>query len=110
MASQLISAILHFLVFGGFLDGLLDILVDAVVLVINAFIAAIGAVLGALFAVLPDLPELPEPPDAIETAASWVAWFFPVGTVIDVLAFVLTMYLLWQAVALALRWAKALGD
>jgi len=89
------------------LDGLLDILVSAVVACLNALIVAIAAVLSGLFAILPDMPDLPTPPDAMTTAAEWVSWFFPVGTVIDILAFVLTMFLLWQAVVLALRWAKA---
>jgi len=56
------------------------------------------------------MPDLPDEPESVETASEWVSWFFPVGTVIDVLAFVLTMFLLWQAVALALRWAKGIGD
>jgi len=90
------------------LDGLVDLLVDAVVACVNAFVAALAAVLQALFDVLPDMPDLPEPPEAFTDAAGWVAWFFPVGTLLDVLAFVLTMWLLWQAVALALRWAKGI--
>jgi hypothetical protein len=92
------------------LDGLLDILVDAAIACINAVIAALGFVLQGLFDLLPDLPDLPELPDPFVTAEEWVSWFFPVGTVIDALAFVLTMWLLWQAVALALRWAKGIGD
>jgi hypothetical protein len=92
------------------LGGLLDILLEAVVACLNALIAALGAVLAALFALLPDLPDLPELPDAVTTAESWVAWFFPIGTVVDILVWGFTMWLLWQAVAIALRWAKALGD
>lgn len=91
---------------GDLLSGIADLVVDA----LNALIAAFAVVLEALFAILPDMPELPEPPDALITAESWVAWFFPVGTLIDVLVFTLSMYLLWQAVALALRWAKMLND
>lgn len=85
-------------------DGVVGLLIKAV----NGLIAALAAALSAFFAALPDMPELPEPPGAIETASSWVAWFFPVGALVDVLAFVLSMWLLWQAVALALRWAKAI--
>lgn len=91
---------------GGLLSGLEEIVVKA----LNALILALGTVLQAAFSALPDLPALPGLPDAFVTAEGWVAWFFPVGTVIDALAFVLSMYLLWQAVAIALRWAKALGD
>jgi hypothetical protein len=92
------------------LDSLLGILVDAVVACLNALIAALGAVLAALFALLPDLPALPDLPDSMVTAESWVAWFFPISTVVDILTWGFAMWLLWQAVALALRWAKAIGD
>jgi hypothetical protein len=89
---------------------LLSLVGKLVILAVNALIAAFAVVLGALFSILPDMPALPSLPDAMVTAESWVAWFFPVGTLFDILAFVLSMWLLWQAVALALRWAKALQD
>lgn len=99
---------------GNFLEnivkGVFDAIVGAVIKVINIVIAALASVLQTLFDLLPDMPALPDPPTAVTTAESWVAWFFPVGTVVDILVFTLTMFLLWQAVALALRWAKALGD
>jgi hypothetical protein len=77
---------------------------------VNALILALGSVLAALFALLPDLPALPEVPAALILAESWVAWVFPVGTLLDILVWTLTVWLIWQGVAIALRWAKALGD
>lgn len=91
---------------GGLFDGIVALLLEAV----NGLIAALGGLLQALFDALPALPALPDPPDALLTAESWVAWAFPVGTLLDVLAFVLAMWLLWQAVAIVLRWAKATGE
>ena len=89
------------------LDWLLDAIETLAIRALNALIAGLGAVLQALVSLLPDMPELPEPPDALIMAESWVAWVFPVGALLTILAFVLAMYLLWQAVAIALRWAKA---
>jgi hypothetical protein len=85
-------------------------MVGLVVAALNALIAAIGAVLSVLFSILPTMPDLPDLPDAITTAESWVAWFFPVGTVVDILTFVAAMWLLFQIVALVLRWAKATSE
>ena len=53
-------------------------------------------------------PALPDPPQALVTAEGWVAWVFPVGTVLQILGFTLAVFLLWQLVAIGLRWAKAL--
>jgi hypothetical protein len=87
----------------GIWDGIVGVIVDAV----NGLLAALAAVLQGLFDLLPDLPALPEPPDALILAESWVAWVVPVGTILDILTFTLAMWLLWQAVAIVLRWAKA---
>ncbi len=86
---------------------LFDAIEALAVKALNAIIAALGAVLAALLELLPEMPDLPAPPTALVTAESWVAWAFPVGTLLDCLAFTLAMWLLWQAVAIALRWAKA---
>jgi hypothetical protein len=87
---------------------LLDNVGHLVVIALNALIAALASVLAGLFSLLPDMPALPSLPDAMVTAEAWVAWVFPVSTVFDILVFGFSMWLLWQAVALALRWAKAL--
>jgi hypothetical protein len=39
-----------------------------------------------------------------------VNWVFPVAQVALFFTFILSAWLLWQAVAIAMRWAKALGD
>ncbi len=80
------------------------------VLALNFVIASIGALLEGLAAVLPDMPELPAVPGPVTTALAWVNWVFPVSTVVAVLAFLMAAWLLWQAVAIALRWARALGE
>lgn len=89
------------------LSGLWDMIEGLAVAALNAIIAALGAVLEPLVELLPEMPALPSMPDGFVTAYGWVAWFFPVGTVLDILAFTLTVWLLWSLVVIALRWAKA---
>jgi hypothetical protein len=94
----------------GVIDSILSAIGDLVLGAVNALINALGVVISALLSFLPNMPAIPDPPDALVTAESWVAWFFPVSTVIDILTFWLAMWLIWQVIALALRWAKALGE
>lgn len=88
---------------------LLTSIANLVIGAVNALIAGLGAVLSALISALPSMPALPTLPDSMVTAESWVAWVFPVSTLIEVLTFVSTMYLLWNIVAIGLRWAKGIG-
>lgn len=85
------------------LSGIAALVVDA----LNALIAALGATVAALVAILPEMPALPDPPAALLTAEAWVAWAFPVGTLLDCLAFSVTVLAVWYLVVIALRWAKA---
>ena len=91
------------------LEGFVCFVQTGATLVVNAVIAALGAFVGLLVAAMPvAMPDLPALPSQFATAAGWVAWFFPVATVVQILAFFLTAWLAWQAVAIGLRWAKAL--
>ena len=98
----------------GWLESLVTNLVcfikTAAVLAFNYIIAAIGALIAALAALMPNMPTMPTRPAAFDTALGWINWILPVGTVVTIAAFLLTAWLLWQAVAIALRWAKALGS
>ena len=69
-----------------------------VTLVINALVAADPI----------DMPDPPELPAAFDTALGWVAWVFPVATAVEILAFLITAWIAWQVIAIAMRWAKAL--
>lgn len=76
--------------------------------VINAIILALGTVAQAVVAGIPiDMPDPPELDGPFTDALHWVAWVFPVGTVLDILTFFLGAWLMWQVVAIALRWIKA---
>jgi len=83
----------------------------AIILGINLIIEAVASFVQALIDADPiSFPGIPDWPDAMTTAYGWVAWVFPVGVVIDILAFVLVAWLAWQLVALGLRWAKLTGE
>jgi hypothetical protein len=73
----------------------------------NAIIAALGALVEEILDLLPGFPEIPGIPDEVADGAGWVAWFFPVGTVLSILTWFLAVWLVWQGVVIALRWAKA---
>jgi hypothetical protein len=76
---------------------------------VNAIVLALGAIVGVLIAAIPvDMPDPPAMPDAMTTALSWVAWVFPIGTLLAIIAFFLSVWLMWQGVAVLLRWVKAL--
>lgn len=92
------------------ISGLLSGIAGLVVGALNALIAALAVAVMAALTLLPEMPAFPTPPPALVLAESWVAWVFPVQTLINVLLFVLSMFFLWQMIAIALRWAKALND
>lgn len=96
--------------FGGIVDALIAAIGRLILDALNALIAGLAAVIAALVSVLPDMPDLPDPPDALVTAEGWVAWFLPVATIVEALTVVVGWWLIWQAVSIALKWAKALGD
>jgi hypothetical protein len=97
-------------IFSGFVEELVRGLGHLVVGAVNALILALATAIGGLLSILPNMPALPDPPEPFTMAAGWVAWFIPVGTILQALTAVMGFWLLWQAVAIALRWAKALGN
>lgn len=77
-----------------------------IIAAVNAVIAALAAAAQAVLNVLPAMPALPSMPQQVTDALGWVNWFFPVGTVFDILGFMVSAWLLWTGVATILRWAK----
>lgn len=83
-------------------------ILDAIIDAINLVIAGLAAVTQlALDELQIDFPELPGMPANMETAASFISWLLPVGTITAVLAFVIVFQLAWFLVVILLRWIKA---
>lgn len=82
------------------------VLIDGMVLVVNALIAAVGFALGAAVGLLPAMPDRPAPPsDGILAVANW---FFPLGAFMAAAATMLVLFIAFQVVAVILRWARAI--
>lgn len=93
-----------------FLSQLVCWIMTALVLTLNLLLAALGGLIAALAELLPPMPDTPSVPSQITLVADWIAWFFPVGTVIDILVFLLAAWLLMQVVLIVMRWAKATAE
>jgi hypothetical protein len=85
----------------------------AVMTVLNLVIAALGAAIAALAALMPTMPTFPATPAWLSSSGptpvlGWIAWFFPIHQMVLMFAFFLSAWLLWFALSIALKWAKAL--
>lgn len=80
-----------------------------VVLFANLILTALGAVVSALIALLPSMPSLPSIPSWFHTGYNYVAYWFPVDWALGLGATMLSLWLGWVAVAIVLRWARAVG-
>lgn len=97
--------------------GLLTVIVNQMVCwvrtgvtdVINSVVFALGALIGGLLSLMPTIPTAPDLPAPMVTALSWIAWFFPVGTLLDILSFLALAWITWMGVSLVLRWARAVS-
>lgn len=76
--------------------------------VVNALVVAIGALVALLASLLPPMPDPPDDGALSATALGWVAYFLPVGGIVAGLFAMFTLYLLFLAVRIALKWVKAL--
>lgn len=74
----------------------------------NAIVAAVGAVLSAAAAVLPNFPTDPALPDPMGDVLGWINWFFPVDTLIEIVAWMLVVWLVWIVFSIGARWARAI--
>ena len=97
----------------GLLQSIVDLLVcwieTAAVTVLNLLVLAVGSLIALLIAADPvNMPDPPTLPAAMVTAEGWVAWVFPVHQAVLVFAFVLSAWIAWQVIAIAMRWGKAL--
>jgi hypothetical protein len=83
-------------------------LLAIMIMAFNAVTKSIAVVAGAAIGLLPEMPLFEGLPSQFVTGSAWLNWMFPVGTLLAFMTFALTAWVLWHAVAIALRWAKAL--
>jgi uncharacterized membrane protein YozB (DUF420 family) len=80
-----------------------------IIMAFNAILEALATLLAGLIYVLPPFPDLPSMPAVMVTVLGWINWVFPVGTVVLILAWMAGVWLLWQGIAIALRWARVVS-
>ena len=90
------------------LQNIVGAIVAGAILAINAVVAALAALAGVVLGLLPDMPADPDLPAAFDTAMGWVQWVFPVAAALAFVGFAIAAWLIWQGVAVVLRWAKAI--
>jgi hypothetical protein len=90
--------------------GILCAIIAGLVYALNFVIEGLGALIALMVGLLPDMPTLPALPSQVTTVLGWINWFFPVETVVTFLTFMVTAWLIWQGVAIGLRWAKAIRE
>ena|SRR5579862_8043808 len=91
-----------------YIENLPTLIVDGAVTVLNLVIVAIGAAIAAIAAVLPSMPSSAVGflPDSVLSAANW---FYPIGAVVTALGVVVTIWVAYLLLKIALNWLKVIG-
>jgi hypothetical protein len=97
----------------GFLEdiwhGILDLpflIIGGLVELINALIIAIAALAEFLLSLLPAFPDPPsEPASGI---VGWLLWMVPLGTMLALFTLLVSLWIGFLGVKVALKWVKAL--
>lgn len=77
---------------------------------LNALIAALADAVNAVLSILPAMPTLPTMPTQVTNVLGWINWFFPVSTVVDIITFFVSAWLIWIVVRVALNWGKITSE
>jgi hypothetical protein len=83
---------------------------DALIWTANMIVLALATLLAPLLDTMPDIPTAPTMPTEMTQVLGWIAWVFNIGALLDFLSFIVVAWVIWQFVALVLRWAKATGE
>jgi hypothetical protein len=78
--------------------------------VIQALLDTFAAMVVAIIDVWPiPMPGLPSLPDEALTAYGWALWTpLPIVSAFTLFAFLISVEIAWQVIAVALRWAKVI--
>jgi hypothetical protein len=85
-------------------------IVALVVKAFNGLIAVLAAAANAVLSLLPGMPSFPTMPTQVSNVLGWINWFFPVGTLVDILTTLVAAWLIWMVVRVPLRWAKVINE
>lgn len=75
------------------------------VLAINGAIVSVGALLGVLLDLLPEFPDPPAAPGGVIGA---LLWFVPLGAMLAFFALMVTCWVTFLGIKVALKWVRAL--
>ena len=76
---------------------------------VNAIVAGLAAFVQAVLDGIPiGMPAPPDLPPTFTDILGWIAWFFPVSTLADILVFYAAAWTMWFILSIALRWVKAM--
>lgn len=78
----------------------------ALVSAVNLLIAAVGTLIAFVLGLLPSLPTPPTVPSGSWLA--WLCWFMPVGSLVAGFGLMVTAWIAFLLIRIALKWAKAL--
>jgi hypothetical protein len=80
------------------------LLVNLLIEAINGWILILSAAASAALALLPGFPEVPTLDGDV---LAGVAWFLPIAPMLAIFTTFVAAWVIWLAVSIALRWAKA---
>lgn len=91
-----------------FISNLGGWLLYGIITAINAIVAGLAAfVQGLLDGISVGMPTAPTLPSTFSDILSWVAWVFPVHTVVQIAIFYAAAWIMWWLLSIALRWVRA---
>lgn len=88
------------------IGNIVDYIEKAAIWCINLFIASLGTLFQSMISILPSMPSVPSFGDFSE----WIgygSYWFPVSWLITEGATLLALWFSWMAIAILLRWIKA---
>lgn len=75
------------------------------VLAINGAIISLGALLGVALSLLPSFPSAPKPASGV---LGGLLWFLPLGSIMAVFTLLVSAWVTFLGVKVALKWGRAL--
>lgn len=91
------------------IEAIANMVLWALMTMINTIISGIAAAVGGVLSLLPDMPSAPSWTGVTSEVFGYANWAFPVGFLVAAVASLALLWLGWQGVAWVLRMARAAG-